>query len=336
MGEKAFTKVQFGKQAVFGTAVPATRQLMCEFDPGKDRTTKFKEDPLGIRARSSRAVEDQIHADGIQITTPQGCDFQLLPYLLSLGLVGGVAPAEQTADQDDWLWDFTPDLEGVNSPNFGTFEYGDDVQAYAIEDVLARRYVIEGNIGEDQAVTLTTEAFGRQISKHAFTAGLTRPALTHMSANLAKLYIDADWASLGGTLKTGLLRKYRVEILTGVHPKFWGEGVKTMTGFAESYIDAMWTLTFEGNAEANTIFDAYRAHTPKALRLLLEGPQIGTGNQHSLQVDTYGLFEEVIPLGDEKDGNNLHTAIFHGISDELATPHMLGVQVTTDVETISA
>ncbi len=97
----------------------------------------------------------------------------------------------------------------------------------------------------------------------------------------------------------------------------------------------MWTLTFEGNADADTLWDAYYAETAKALRLQILGSQIGTGENHSLTIDTFGMFEEVIPLGDEKDGNNLHTAIFHGISDNQATPHLLGVKVSTDINEIN-
>ena len=334
MGEKTFTKVQIGQQAAFGTAVAATRRLMCKVDPGKDRTVKFPEDPLGIRARSYRSRVDQIHAGSVRVSTDNAY-YQLLPLLFELALKGGVTPSEQTADQDDWLWDFTPDLTGDNSPVPSTLEYGDDTQAYEISDFLGRRIVIEGNVGEDAAVSVEVEGFGKQIDASTFTVGLTPPTIEPMVANMAKLWIDANWAGLGGTQKTGLLRKYRIEILTGVHPKFWAEGVKTMTGFAESVIDVMWTLTFEGNADADTLWDAYNAETAKALRLEILGSKIGTGETHSLTIDTYGKFEEVIPLGDEKDGNNLHTALFHGISDNEATPHMLAVKVSTDINEIN-
>ena len=335
MGEKAFKKVQAGLEAIHGTAVAATRKYLCVVDPGKDRVIHYPELALGIRARSHKAETRQISADGINITTPEGCYFQALPMLFSIGLVGGVTPSEQTVDQDDYLWDFTPDLEASNAPDSITLEYGDDVQAYEIPYVMARRYVIEGNVGEDANVSMTVECFGKQIDPTTFTGSLSNPVIEGMVANLVKLYIDSSWANLGNTQKTGLLRKYRIEIITGVHQKFQAAGVKTMTGHAENFIDVMWGLTFEGNSDADVLFDAYQAMTAKALRLEILGSQIGTGENHSLIIDTYGIFEEVMPMGDEKDGNNLHTAIFHGISDNEATPHMLGVQVITDVAAIN-
>lgn len=334
MGDKALTKVQIGQQATFGTAVAATRRLMCKVDSGKDRDVEFPDDPLGIRARSYRSVVKQIHAGSVRVSA-ENAYFQLLPILFELALKGSVVPTEQTVSEGDYLWDFTPDLTGDNSPVPSTLEYGDDTQAYEIPDFLGRRIVIEGNVGENASVTVEVEGFGKQIDASAFTVGLTPPAVEPMVANMANLWIDSDWASLGGTQKTGLLRKYRIEILTGVHPKFWAEGVKTMTGFDESVIDVMLALTFEGNAEADLQWDAYNAETAKAFRLQILGSQIGAGENHSLTVDIYGKYEEVVPLGDEKDGNNLHTAIFTGISDNEATPHMLAVKVSTDINQIN-
>lgn len=334
MGEKVFIKNQYGKEDTNGTAVAATNMLLGQVAMGKDREIRFPEDTLGIRARSNRSVTEQIHAGDIRLSFPEGAYFEALPVILSIGVKGNVTAVEQTAGEGDYLWDHTPDLEAANTPDSITLETGDDVQAYEIEYVLARRIVIEGNVGEDAPVTVEVECFGKQITPTTFTGSLSRPTVDAMIANLAKFYIDSTWATLGNTQKTGLLRKYRIEILTGVHPKFHAEGVKTMTSHAESVIDVMWALTFEGNSDADVIFDAYQAETAKALRLLIEGSQIGTGEKHSLKIDTYGKFEEVIPMGDEQEGNNLHTAIFHGISDNESTPHMLGVQVVTDIGTI--
>jgi hypothetical protein len=333
MGEKAFIKNQYGKESSHGTAVAATNKILGEVTVPKDRTVTFPEDALGIRARANRSVVNQIHVDGLRINFPNAY-FEALPVIMSIGVKGNVTASEQTAGEGDYEWDHTPSLTAANNPDSITLEYGDDTQAYEVEYVMARRIVIEGNVGEDAPVTCEVECFGKQITPTTATAGLSNPTVDSMVANLTKLWIDSDWASLGSTQKTGLLRKYRIEIITGNHPKFWAEGVKTMTGDAESYIEVMMTFTFEGNSDADVIFDAFQAETAKAIRLMIEGTQIGTGEKHSLTVDVYGKFEEVIPLGDENNGNNLHTAIFHGMSDGESTPHMLGVKVITDIGTI--
>ena len=331
MAEKVFIKNQYGLEATNGTAVAATGRLLGQVKMGKDREIRFPDDALGIRARAYRSVTEQIHAGNIQLSFPEGAYFEALPIIMSIGVKGNITAVEQTGSQGDYKWDHTPLLTASNDPDSITLESGDEIQAYEIEYVMARRIVIEGSVGEDAPVSVEVECFGKQITATTFTASLTPPTVDAMIANMAKFYVDTTWATLGETQKTGLLKKYRIEILTGLHPKFLAAGSKMMTTHGESVIDVMWALTFEGNSDADVIFDAYQAETAKALRLLIEGTQIGTGEKHSLQIDTYGKFEEVIPLGEEKDGNNLHTAIFHGISDNESTPRMLGVVVVTDI-----
>ena len=338
MGDKVFIKNQFGLELVHGTPVAAAHRLTGSVTMGKDRTPRFPEDATGRRGGAVRSVVEQIHADAIRIAHPAGAYFEALPAIFSIGLVGGVVPVEQTAGEGDYLWDFTPDLTADNEPDSITLEIGDNTQAYQIPYVMARRIVIEGNVGESAAVNVEAECFGKEILPAAFTPGIELPEMDSMVANLARIRFADDWAGLAtAEVVTGLLRKYRVEILTGVHPKFWAEGVKTMTGHGEGMIAAAWTLTFEGNEDADAIWDAFRGETPRAIRLELLGAQIGEGETSLLQIDTYGKFEEVLPLGEEQDGNNLHTGVFAGMDDnDETTPHMLGLQVITSTGTIGA
>lgn len=329
MGEVVFRKIQHGKETTKGTAVAATR--MFPFGTIKvpaDRKPDFKDNALGRRARAQKGWVKQIAVDGITLTQEPMC-FQSLPWIFSLGLKGNVSGAEQTTDQDDYLWDFTPSLTATNAPDSGTIEYGDDTQAYEIEYVMWRSIKIDGTLGEDGFVKLEVEGFGKQISTSTFTA-LSPAAVEAAVANMVKIYIDPTWAALGTTQKTGLLQAFSIEILNGYHPKFHAAGVKTMTGHGEGYIDAMVTLTFEGGAEADAQWDAFRAGTQQAIRIEILGSQIGTGDPYSLIVDLFGEYEEVIPLASEKEGNSLHTAIFHALDDGQATPHMLAVKVTTN------
>ena len=69
-----------------------------------------------------------------------------------------------------------------------------------------------------------------------------------MIANQTQLYIDTSWAGKGGTQKTGLLRDFSLDIISGLHPKFHGNGL-TFDVHGESYIDAMLKLTLEGRRD---------------------------------------------------------------------------------------
>jgi len=333
MGELVFRKCQYGKEATRGTAVPATAVWPGTITVPADRKPKFPAETLGIRARAQRGVVHQIGLDGITLTMEDGI-FQKLPILFLCALKGDVTGVEQTPDQHDYLWDFSPSLSASNAPNAMTLEYGDDVQAFEMEYAMIKRLVISGRIGADEPVKVEAELFAKQITPTTFTGSLSAIKGEAMIANLTKLYVNDTWANLGNTQKTDLLREFSVEILTGIHPKFFANGVKTMSSHGEGFLDAMATLTFEGNATADGYYDDFVAGTEHALQILIEGSQIGSGEKHSLELDLYGSFEEVIPLSSEADGNNLHAAVFHAHSDREATPHLLAAKVITDQNTV--
>lgn len=334
MGENVFRKNQYGLEVTHGTAVAATKRYLGVVSLPKDRTVTYPPDTLGIRAKSFRTVVNQILADGISLKHEHAV-FDELPMLFSMGLKGGVTATEKTVGKADYEWDFTPSLTASNTPDSITLEAGDDTQAYSIEYVMAKRYVIAGKMGNDEAVSVEAECFGKQITKDTFTAGLLPLSSEPMIANMTKFWIDPAWATLGTTQKTGLIREFSLEILTGVHPKFAADGTKTMSTYGESYIDAMLTLVLEGNSDAVAQYDSFAAGTQKAVRLQNLGNVIGASTTpYSLTVDMFGTWEELQPLSSEQDGDNLYAAVFHAQSDNTATPHMLGVKVITNSNTI--
>ena len=92
----------------------------------------------------------------------------------------------------------------------------------------------------------------------------------------------------------------------------------------------MLTLTLEGNANADALFDYYQAGTKIALGLKVSGALIGTGVAHSLAVNLWGMFEHVTALSEEVGGNNLHKALFHAMYDPTGA-HGIEAKVITSV-----
>jgi hypothetical protein len=335
MGERAFSKLQYGKEvlATHGSAVAATKILAgAEIQPvNPDRTPAFPEDSLGVRARSSRARIDQLLATNT-IKVPAAY-FQCLPLFFSCGLKGNLTPVEQTGGQGDYLWPHTPSMVASNTIDSITLEAGDDTQAVETEYVMFEGIKLGGVIaqaGEMAPVSIEGAYFGRQVTPTTFTGGLSVPAMTDINAKLSRIYIDPTWATRGNTEKTSLMRAWELEILTGVHHKFLGSADKFFTTHGESFIEAMLTLTYEGNATADAEFDAYRAGTKQVIRVKIDsGIQIGSGLTHSILMDVWGAYENVIPLSEEDRGNNLHKAIFHGLYDGTGA-QILDVQVVTN------
>lgn len=327
MGSQMFWKCQYGKETTRGTAVASTKRFFGSANVPKDREPQHPSYLLGVRAASGMTEIRQILADPVTLMMDNGY-YQALPMMLGSLLKGAVTPAEQTGAQSDYLWDFTPDLTALGNPDAFTLQYGDNDQAYQIEYMLGKKINFDFQLGDNSDVKVSQEFFGRQVSKVSFTAAITAPSTTEpIVANTAQMWLDGTWATLGTTAKTSLLRGGSIEIGSGNHPKFLANGQKYFTTHGEGDIYGACKFTFEGGADAIAIFDAYQAGTPKALRFKWTGKQIGTGVFYSLQIDLYGVFDEVIPLSGDKDGNTLYSAVFSTITDLQATQHNLGVKV---------
>lgn len=335
MGEAIFRKVQYGKEVktTHGTAVAATRVWPGTVSVPNDRTPQRVRFMDGTRLPAQLRKINQIHVDGINLAC-ENMTFQALPLLFSTGLKGDVTPTETTAGQLDYLWTFTPSWTASNTPDSVTLEYGDDTQAYEVEYCMARKIKLSGKIGDDSFVKGEAELFGKQITPTTFTAAQTLAGTELMVANMTKIFIDTAWAGLGGTQITNLLREWSLELTIGNHAKFLGDASKMMSTHGEGIIDAILTLTYEGNTAADTQFDLFQAGTERAIRISIEGAQIGTGTNHKLMVDLFGGYDEIIPMGGEQDGNNLHTAIFSINSNRLSPANALAVTLTTNINAI--
>jgi hypothetical protein len=333
MGERMFKKIQFGKElkTAKGTIVPATSIFLGDAAVPTDRSYVFPKYNLALRAEASEAHLYQQLVDSFTLNLDDAY-FQALPALLSMAIKGDITAAVHTTGQQDYDWPHTPSLTAGNTPDSFTFEIGDDVQAYALAYVMAKRITIAGAMGQNQGVKVSAECFAKSVVPQAFTAALTLPVIEPMVANKTMLYIDPNWATKGTTLKTGLLRDYSLEILTGLHPKFHGNSL-TMDSNGESKIDAMLRLTLEGDSVADGYYDAMQARTPYAIQLKIPGAQIGSGQTHFLKVSLWGVFEEMQPMGSEAGGDNLHVALFHGLYDPTGAA-MLAVDVCTNKATV--
>lgn len=312
-GEKVFVKNQYGLETTRGTGVAATRIWPGTVKLPPDRKPDHPTQMTGSRITSRRTVIKQILVDGITMTMDQAM-FQPLLMAFGISLKGGVTGTPIVST--DYVSDFTPNWTAANNPATISLETGDNVQAFEVDYVMGKRITISGKVGDDSYAKVEVEAFGRQTDPVTFTANLVPENGEYMLGNMVKLWIDANWDALGSTPKTDLLREYSIEILTGNHHKFFGNGQKTFTTHGEGSPEMAITLTFEGNTDANTLFAGYQAGTEYALRLLFEGGPTSAGNaNHSLQIDAFGAFDEIIPLASDDNGNNLTTGVFIATGD---------------------
>ena len=342
MGERALSIVQYGIEATAGVAVPATRMALKVVEAlGTDRVPSFPEEDFGARAKSLRSwigqhlVEDTL--------TFEEAYFEMLPFIFSCGLVGGVTAAGTVTGTagNCYTWGFPVLMKAGNTPDSFTLEKADDIVNYECSYGKFERINIKGTVnqgGEVSAATVTGDFFAREWTSAAATA-LAPIEVFALNCKLATLDIDALWANLGTTPMENTLRAFDIDILTGLHPKMLGSALKTFDIAAEGIIHVTSAFTFEGNALASTEYANFINQVDRAYRLSISNPAtLGSHGATSLcQIDCFGRWREVIPFAEEDRGNNLFTLVHESMLDPMdyaVTPDMLDINVTTTINVI--
>ncbi len=337
-GQEFFTIQQAGIESAVahGTAVAATKMLV-GVAPRiiSDSKPEFIEEQFNIRMASRRnKVFERIYMNTIS-TPVAGFQQLILPNLT--GLKGAVTAIETTPAQSDYVWAFTPGLTvaaGDNLPDSFTLQLGDEQQAWRVPYCMTDRYTVKGKVSQDGGtapVSLEHSFFGRFIEENPFTAALPLQTSTPMNAKLAQLWVDPTWANVGTTELTDALDEFTVEILTGVHTIFRGGINNYFNKHREGLIGFTSTFVVE-HALRDELLASQQAGDLQIVRLKLNGPQIGTGVNHSFTVDMGGAWEDVTPRDNSDRGDNLSTLALHAMYD-LVGAKGLQVNLVTDQST---
>ena len=342
MGERALSKVQYGIEATAGVAVPATRMALKVVEAmGADRIPSFPEEDFEARAKSLRSwIGQHLVSDTL---TFEEAYFEMLPFVFSCGLVGGVTAGTVATGGVGKIynWNFSPAMKTLNAPDSFTLEKDDDVVNYECDYGMFERINIKGTINqgsEVSAVTVTGDFFAREWTSLGPTA-LSPIDVWPINAKLATLDIDTLFGDAGDTAATNTLRAFDIDIITGLHPKMLGSANKHFDIHGEGVIDVVSTFTFEGNAAASAEYAAFLAQTDRTIRLELLNP--ATAGSHGaaemLRIDVFGRWKEVIPFADADRGNNLFTIVHQSMLDPLlyaTTPDMLDILLWTTINVV--
>ena len=337
-GNASFSKYQYGKEnpASRGTAVAATRILrgVTEVsEVGTDTTLYYPREHVGVRAPGVRSTKGQLlYANSLRISEGH---FQVLPWLWGCSLKGGVSASETTGGQGDYAWNQTPSLafDADNAVDASTLEMGDDEQCWEAEYLMFDKIRLSGKVNQNadfSPVSIEAGFFARQLTKTSFTGALSVGGFEPINAKLARIYVDTSWAGVGTTEKTNFLREFDIEILGGCYPLFGGSGERYFHSHVQGDIEVNANFVFDNDSQAIALHDAHRANTFNVVRLKITGDQIGSGVNHSMQIDIGGTWEKVSPLSSKDKASNLTSAIIRGYND-LTGSKMLQVNTVTSV-----
>jgi hypothetical protein len=161
-----------------------------------------------------------------------------------------------------------------------------------------------------KAVMVSANWFGRQTTNASFTGALTAPTV-YEALPKGALYIDTTGGTYGGTAVTQTLLKYTMKVQTGWRPKYTMDGGQLYFDFHYFDFDSYKVeveATYEHNATAVAEKAAFRAETPRLLRVQFTGDALTTaGTAYSVRTLRFDLpikYTEMDAL-DSNEGNSI-------------------------------
>lgn len=263
---------------------------------------------------------------------------RLMVFIANNSIRGNITPTqpESGTQPNHYLWTVEPGLTTQNTPDITagidtfTFEWGDNVQGYETSLMFTKEWEISGEANE--AVTFKWTFGGRQVTEAAMTGALTAPT-THQffATNKAKWFVDANYAGIGGTQKSGVLKAFTIKFETGFTPRFTADGNYYFEGLNEDRKKLEIELTlWRDSVIVEAELDKFQAGTTSYQRIALFGAtemDAGQSNPPYIYFDFAGKYVEFPPLDDE-DGTSVITVKLESTYDVTAGK-MFGVKIGT-------
>jgi hypothetical protein len=304
-GSTLLRKIQLGKETVAGTAVAATAIWRGMGMLEDQRETVHAEEHVGYLSGVDRTYVPKLLGAISMEAIP--ATYEQLPYILEAG-VKLVNTGAADGSGSDKIYTYTFPITAKNTIKTFTIEGGDDQEVEEMEYAYVDAFTLEGKGGE--AWMMSADWLGRQVSLSSFTGALTLPTVAEMLFSNSKLYIDTVSGTMGTTLKSQTLLEASLKVKTGWVPVWTADGALYFSFNKSTAPEILLDVTFEHDSTAAAEKVAWRAQTPRQLRILCEGPTVTTAgttySKKTMKIDLVGKWEKFSVLG-EQDGNDIVT-----------------------------
>jgi hypothetical protein len=190
-------------------------------------------------------------------------------------------------------------------------------------------YTVTATAAGQLTVTETTvaESAGNTITIiQYFTGGptgLAVPAVEDIAFGGTKLFIDPVSGTLGATQVTNSLLSCTVTFKAGIVGRNTGDGVFYFSHleFTPEDITVKLSFLYNGNSQAERA--AFRAQTPRLIRIQSQGSALTTPATYSYKtrnIDLAGKWEKWDPIG-EQNGSDIIAGSFHAKYDSTAAKY---------------
>lgn len=308
MSIKALRRVQVGLESTSGTAVAATGRWRGAGVLEDASPYKFSEEDVAYVSGL-----DRTHKPGLLAKlalTPTELTFEQFGYVGAAG-IKNVVSGSADGSGSDFIYAYTFPTTAVNTIKTYTIETGDDQQEEEAEYCFVEGFKISGKPNE--ALMLSSDWLGRQVTPSSFTAGLALVAVEEVLFNKGKLYIDAVGGTLGATQKSSTFIGMNLAVKTGAMAVFTGDGNLYFTFHKMTMPEILLDITFEHDSVATAEKAIWRAQTPRQIRLDFDGSALVTpGTTYStkkFRIDLAGKWEKFDVL-DEQNGNDIVKGTF--------------------------
>jgi hypothetical protein len=329
MAGKTSRRIQLGKETAAGTAVAATA-IWRGLGTIEDQTqVVFVDEDVGYLSGTDRSyiprVQAALEMEEIEAT------FEQLPYILEGGVKLVQTGATDTGGSGKVYTYPFPTTQSRTIRTF-TIEGGDEQQAEKMQYSFVESFRLSGRAGE--AVKVSATWLGRQVTPTTFTSGLSLAAVENILFANTVLFIDPV-TTMGATTKSATLLGFELDAKTGWAPMYTADGNIYFGTAVPGPCDITMTLTFLHNGNSVAEKAAWKALTPRNIRLNITGSALqtaGTFANKTLRIDATGRWEKFDKLG-EQDGNDIVTGTFRVKYNETAA-HTCTITVVNEVASL--
>lgn len=329
MASKKLRKIQIGLETTAGTPVAATVIWRGTGTIRDERVIRMPDEDVGFLSGIDRSYTASL--GGRISLAPVEATFEQLPILFTCGLAEDTA-GTQDGEGSGYVYTYTAGTSAAASLSTVTVEGGDNQQAEEMEYGCVERIRLTGAPGE--GLMMSGDIVGRQVSTTTFTASLSLPSVEEIVFSKGKLYIDAVSGTIGTTEKSSTLLGVDIDIPTGLVVKRAANGQLYFDSVVQTGVDPTVQLTYEHNGTAVSEIAAWRAETPRQIRLKWEGSALttsGTYTNKTFILDMAGKYETFEAI-DEMDGNDIVRATFRPRWDTTASLFLQAIIVNESAQ----
>jgi len=311
-GAWSHNKIQFGRESVVGTAVPATVIWRGPFSNLEDgRTIVNVDENVGLLINAERTYTSgllgRLSMPATELT------FAQVPHILE----AGVKTATPTGT-NPYVYTYAfPTDNTVNTIKTYTIEAANAIVTADYREMaysFVEEFTFEANAGE--AWRMSANWVGRTIGTGTVTALSTLQTGNDISPwmlPLTKLYIDATGGTVGTTQKTGVLMGASMRVRTGLVPVMVGDGQLYFAThkFTKPEVTFSLTLELEQNTGASVVAAErviYEAYATRLFRLSGDGPSAS----QSVVITWAGVYDRIGNYTNS-DGNTTVTLEGHAV-----------------------